>query len=124
MGKSVALEVKAVASTNKHLADTNKTGSWHVTGDLVAVPANSVTLSGKPLLHKATALFTYIGGSNPSPGGPVPLPPILSPPLVLEGSSKALKVSGQSVVLEGDKAEDAFANKLEVAKTSDQLKSD
>lgn len=115
----VAADIKPTASSQKHPADVNKTGSWQVMG----VPIKELTLNLKTekgeAIHSATATFSYIGGSTPG-APPVPLPPIPSS-VQLKAKNTALTDSGKSVLVDGDAAQDAFGNKLEVSDTSSKV---
>lgn len=119
MGKKVAVDVKATASSQKHPADLNQTGSWQVVGMPIKEPTLNLKTENGAAIHSATATFSYMGGSTPGTP-PVPLPPIPSS-VQLQAQNTALTDSGKSVLVAGDTAQDAFGNKLEVSDTSSKV---
>ena len=118
MGKKVAVDVKATASSQKHPADLNQSGSWQVVGMPIKEPTLNLKTENGAAIHSATATFSYMGGSTGTP--PVPLLPIPSS-VQLQAQNTALTGSGKSVLVAGDTAQDAFGNKLEVSSTSSKV---
>lgn len=119
MGKKVAVDIEATASSQKHPADMNQTGSWQVMGVPIKEPTLNLKTENGAAIHSATTTFSYIGGSTPGTP-PVPLPPIPSS-VQLKAKNTALTDSGKSVLVAGDTAQDAFGNKLEVSDTSSKV---
>lgn len=119
MGKKVAVDIKATASSQKNPADMNQTGSWQVMGVPIKEPTLNLKTEKGAAIHSATATFSYMGGSTPG-APPVPLPPIPSS-VQLKAQNTALTDSGKSVLVAGDTAQDTFGNKLEVSDTSSKV---
>ena len=105
---NIAIKTEAVPSNSKLAADTNKTGSWSEQ-QLTEMTAEGSTFEGDKPLHKATAGFIYTGGS----AGSSPVPPVISTVNLIPGKTLFL-VGGQSVLLDGDKQQDIYGNKLKV----------
>lgn len=121
MTKPVAIAVHANPATRKHPSDVNQTGQWQLISQMEETTP-SIHAAGTRAVLTATATFSYVGGTVPTPGGPAPLPPIPAPPLLLQPAhATRLTAGGRAVLVEGDEVEDAFGNQLVVSKTADQL---
>ncbi len=122
MPTAVAIEgdTKAEVSKAKHSSDTNQSGAWQLVV-LTVVKGTKVSVGNKMVELSATASWTYVGGTVPSPGGPVPVPPIPDS-AALNANPTKLKDAGQNILLDGDEIAGSVDGGNKIVVTSSQTK--
>ena len=113
-------DTKAETSSAKHPSDTNQSGKWTLV-KLTVVKGSKVSVGNKMVELSAMASWSYVGGSTPSPGGPVPLPPIPDSAM-LQANPTKLKDAGQNILLDGDEIAGAVDGGNKIVVTSSQTK--
>ena len=89
--------------------------------NLTVVKGSKVSVGNKKVEISAMASWSYVGGSNPSPGGPVPLPPIPDS-AVLNANPTKLKDAGQTILLDGDEIAGSVDGGNKIVVSSSQTK--
>ena len=82
-------------------------------------------MKGKLVEQSAMAAWQYVGGTNPSPAGPVPLPPIPDSATLMAGAT-TLTDGGLGILIDGDEATGAVdsGNKITVSASQSILSTD
>ena len=115
MGKIVAVQGDVEAETGSvHIeADSDKSGSWSA-GPVVDTVYDYLKIDGTPVIYQSECVFTNAGGA--SAGNPLPAPFLET--VTLTAGSTVLQTGSDKVLVDGDKEESSYGNKLTASPSS------